>query len=91
MLHTGSKPTDIHILPLSYLRVYGNNHSIRGASSQLWFTPEKKCLGKNRIASDIFFPSGADDELPQPSSECEPFVSFYELKNRGVSDYTLHY
>ena len=92
VLRTGSKPADVHILPLSYLRVYGNNHSIRGASSQqLWFTPsEKKCLGKNMIASDFFFPSGADDELPQPSSVCEPFVSYYELKSRGGSDYTLH-
>lgn len=92
LLHTGSKPTAIHILPISYLWVYGNNHSIRGASSQLWFTPsEKNCLGKNKIASDIFFPRGADDELLQPSSECEPFVSYYELKSRGMSDYTLQY
>ena len=49
LLQTGSKSTDVHILPLSYLRVYGNNHSIRGASSQLWFTPPgKECRQKNK-------------------------------------------
>lgn len=87
VIQTGSNPTDVHILPLSYLRVYGNNHSLRGASSQLWFTPSgKKCLGKNKVASDMFFPSGADDEIPRPSSVHKPFVGHRERKIRAHLD-----
>jgi len=87
VLQTGTEPTDVHILPLSYLRVYSNHHSIRGTSSQLRFRPPG--LGKNRVESaDIFFPIKDDDELPQPSSALKPRMSPRELKIRGVSDYT---
>jgi hypothetical protein len=89
VLQTGPELTDVHTLPLSYLRVYGNNHSIRGTSSQLFFTPPgEKSLGKNKVASDIFFPGGTDDEHPRPTSEHNFFfLCDRKRRKRCMSDY----
>ncbi|KIM37872.1 hypothetical protein M413DRAFT_30532 [Hebeloma cylindrosporum] len=49
MLQTAPVVGAVHALPLSYVQVYGNNHSI---TSQLWSIPSgEKDLGKNEQAS----------------------------------------
>lgn len=89
VLRTGEKRKDNHLLPVSYLKIYENNHSM---GNSLFFRPgPKKChrkkrVGKKHVAKKRAPKKGVQSDFSEVESDFT--LNPCQQKLLGISDFT---